>query len=70
MATFTVKFSCDNAAFDEGREAEISRILHVIASRIESHGLSGYYETIRDANGNDIGRYAIKNDDGTNFTGN
>lgn len=69
MATFTVKISCDNAAFDECREQEIARILGAIAERITREGLTGYYETIRDINGNDVGRFALKNDDGTNFTG-
>lgn len=67
MTTFTVKITCDNSAFEESPALEIARILEAIASRIRDQGLSGYYETIRDINGNDVGRYAIKNDDGTNY---
>lgn len=61
MATFTVKFDCDNAAFDQGlRDLEIARILRAIADKIEHQGPSGFFETIRDLNGNDVGRFALK----------
>ena len=66
MAVFTLKFDTDNAAFDGDRDGEIVRILLSTATKIESQGLSGFYETVRDVNGNDIGRFALKNDDGTN----
>lgn len=66
MAVFTLKFDTDNAAFDDDRDGEIVRILHSVASRIEANGLSGFYETVRDVNGNDIGRFSLKNSDGTN----
>lgn len=66
MTTFTVKFDTDNAAFaDGGRDAEIVRILRAIADRVEREGCSGFYETIRDINGNDVGRFALKNADGS-----
>lgn len=67
MTVFTVKFDTDNAAFDDGnREAEIIRILRSIADRVERDGCSGFFETIRDVNGNEVGRFALKNGDGTN----
>ena len=66
MPIFTLKFDTDNAAFDDDRAGEIVRVLHSVASRIEADGLSGFYETVRDVNGNDIGRFALKNSDGTN----
>lgn len=67
MAVFTVKFDTDNAAFEDGqRDSEIVRILLSIAARIERDGCSGFCETIRDANGNDVGRFALKNADGSN----
>lgn len=58
---FTVKFDMQNSAFEDNPEAETIRVLRAIADRIESDGkLSGFYETIRDINGNDIGRFAAK----------
>lgn len=69
MTTFTLKFDCDNAAFDDDIDGEIVRILRSVAARIECAGLSGFFETIRDVNGNDVGRYALKNADGSNYSG-
>ena len=66
MTVFTLKFDTDNAAFDDDRDGEIVRILLSTAAKIGSQGLSGFYETVRDVNGNDIGRFALKNSDGTN----
>ena len=43
-------------------ESEIIRILRAIADRIDRDGLSGFFETIHDLNGNDVGRFAIKPD--------
>jgi hypothetical protein len=62
---FTVTIHCDNTAFEEDLEGEVARILRGIADRAETAGLDGLYQTILDANGNDVGRYALKNDDGT-----
>lgn len=60
MATFTVKFDTDNAAFEgASRDYEIARILRAIADKVEDKGCSGFFETIRDVNGNDVGRYAM-----------
>jgi hypothetical protein len=55
----------ENDAFDgtNRREAcprEIARILRECADRIESDGVGSLSETIRDINGNDVGRYALK----------
>ena len=66
MTTFTVSMNTDNAAFDDDHNSEVARILRAIADKVESHGCSGFFETIRDINGNDVGRYAIKNDDAIN----
>lgn len=66
MAVFTVKFDTDNAAFEDCRDYEIARILRNIADRVERDGCSGFFETVRDINGNDIGRFALKNADGSN----
>lgn len=70
MATFTVKFDTDNDAFADGmQEYEIVRILRAIADKIEDRGCSGFCETIRDIYGNDVGRFALKNEDGSNYNG-
>lgn len=62
MSTFTVKIDCDNDAFDgpTNCEQEICRILRGIVKSIEREGFSGFYETVRDVNGNDVGRWALK----------
>lgn len=53
--------SLDNEAFSDGNEAfEIARILRVCATRIENGEYGFPSETIRDVNGNDVGRYAVK----------
>lgn len=57
--TFTLKFDMDNAAF-EGGDFEVVRILRAIADRVEREGVPSHYQTVRDANGNDVGRYAAK----------
>lgn len=67
MTTFTVNIRCDNAAFAEGDGAtpesaapELARILREIAKKIEDGYDYDKFQTIRDINGNDVGRYAIK----------
>lgn len=61
--TFTVKFDTDNAAFeDEQGETEIARILRDIADRVESGEYCGKFQTIRDLNGNDVGRFVHRDE--------
>jgi hypothetical protein len=67
MAKFTVNIDCDNAAFCDDGDAtassaapELARILREIADKIESGAQYDFSQTIRDINGNDVGRYAIK----------
>lgn len=66
---FTVSIDCGNAAFcDESADRptiesagpELARILREIANRIESGRDYDFFQTIRDTNGNDVGRYAMK----------
>lgn len=59
---FTVKINCGNAAFEDAPtpDYEIARILRAIADKLEDDGSSGFYETIFDSNGNDVGRFALK----------
>lgn len=66
--TFTVKIECGNAAFtdeagnvtNDSAAPELARILREIADRIEAGTDYGWFKTIRDVNGNDVGRYALK----------
>ena len=60
MPNFTVNISCDNASFTPDPAPEITRILQNITLRIQRDGLSGFYETIFDLDGNDVGRFALK----------
>ena len=59
MAKFELFFSCDNAVFDDAPMAEVSRILRDVAQRIDDGDDAGFYRTIRDINGNDIGRFKL-----------
>lgn len=65
--TFTVKIACDNAAFCEDDDPtyrsaapELARILREIADQIDAGRRYDFFQTIRDVNGNDVGRYALK----------
>lgn len=66
MATFQLQINTDNAAFfsDDAQPEpgpELARILHAIAERIAiAAGPPDVFTTIRDVNGNDVGRYALK----------
>jgi len=46
----------------ETMREELAGILRETARRIEERGLSGFFETIYDSNGNDVGRFALKPD--------
>lgn len=63
MSAFHLTVHLDNAAFDP--RPELVRILRTIADSVEAGGYIGYYRTVFDVNGNDVGRFAIKNDDGS-----
>lgn len=60
---FHLNIHCDNAAFEPVPGPELVRILRAVADRIEREGFSGFYETILDVNGNDVGRFALKSAD-------
>lgn len=60
MTTFTLTIRCDNAAFEPSPEAELTRILHEWADKIESGEWIEKYRTVRDANGNDVGRIKLE----------
>ncbi len=66
---FTVSIDCGNAAFTapyaddvttETAAPELARILREIADQIEGGARYAWYQTVRDVNGNDVGRYALK----------
>lgn len=57
---FRLYVATDNAAFDSDPRHEVTRILRECADRIEREGVGFPSQTIRDVNGNDVGRYAIK----------
>ena len=66
---FKLTIDCGNDAFTDPRDgtvttdsaaSELARILREIADRIDNGIDYGWYQTIRDVNGNDVGRYALK----------
>ena len=60
MSTFTLKIDTDSAAFEGDPSPELARILRGIADHIERGGEYEFFQTILDVNGNDVGRYALK----------
>jgi len=63
MGTFTVKIDTDNDAFVDDPTPELVRILQVIAETLASGRPYDMFQTIFDANGNDVGRFALKSAD-------
>ena len=67
---FKLTIDTDNAAFDEDgghpapREQEVARILRAIADDLAT-GTDDFamYRTLRDINGNDVGRAAFKDNE-------
>lgn len=60
---FTLNLSTENSAFEPDPAPELARILRAVAERIERGDEIGQFLTIHDANGNDVGRFALKPDD-------
>lgn len=59
--TFRLEISTDNAAFEgELEKLETARILREVAKRVEAGEDFDTYRTLRDINGNDVGRAAFK----------
>lgn len=51
----------DNAAFSDQYDGiELSRILRMVAQKIEDNGIPWMYQKIKDINGNIVGKYAQK----------
>ena len=58
---FRMTIRTDNDAFGDMPEFEVARILRQEADRLElGEYASECYQTIRDANGNDVGRARLK----------
>lgn len=68
MSSFKLNVHTDNAAFcdeetgDPAPASELARILRKVADRVEAGEDISHYLTIFDANGNDVGRFALKED--------
>jgi hypothetical protein len=55
-----LKIRCDNAAFEENPREEVARILREVADKLVGEFSYGdFYETLRDINGNDVGRVKL-----------
>lgn len=54
---FTLSFRMNNAAFEDNRGGEVSRILRKLADDLADMGPLDGYGTIFDTNGNKIGEY-------------
>lgn len=65
MSAFHLTVNVDNAAFDPDPRPELARILRAVAQLVEDGEHIGHYLTVFDVNGNDVGRFAIKNEDGS-----
>lgn len=53
----------ENAAFDGARDTEVARILRSVANRLDAGEDFSHYLTLFDANGNDVGRAAFKEEE-------
>lgn len=53
----TVAATLGNEAFQTF--GDVARMLRGIADKLEADGTSGYFETILDDNGNDVGRWKV-----------
>lgn len=61
---FRLNVRTDNDAFSNDDGAELARILRAVADKIESDPHAcGWFQTVRDINGNDVGRFALKHAD-------
>lgn len=59
---FTVSMTCESDAFADDPSREVARILCDIAESLDGYSqrlLQGYYHTVFDINGNDVGRWRL-----------
>jgi hypothetical protein len=59
---FTINMTCENAAFEDGPAPEVARVLRKIASQLDEWDGYDKFQTILDANGNDVGRWKLGED--------
>lgn len=58
-AQFQLYIHTDNDAFHPEPGPEIARILHLVARRVEDGADLRHFQTLRDVNGNDVGRVRL-----------
>ena len=56
---FDLWIHLDNAAFQPFPDHEVARILRDVARTIELGAPTDKYQTVRDVNGNDVGRFGL-----------
>jgi hypothetical protein len=62
--TFVMSLNVDNDAFTPEPWDELARILRDCADRLEKdRDTCRWFQTVRDINGNDVGRFAVKHAD-------
>lgn len=57
---FQLYIHTGNAAFDPDPAPELARLLRATAAFIDAGASFDMFQTIRDINGNDVGRFALK----------
>lgn len=60
--TFKLNIHADTAVFWPDPKPELARILRTIADKLDQDEDVSHFLTIHDVNGNDVGRYALKDD--------
>lgn len=56
---FSLAIHTDNAAFEDGAAGEVARILRELAAKLDNYDGYELYQTVFDANGNDVGRWRL-----------
>jgi len=59
---FKLVINCDNAAFEDDPVAEIKEILKKAMQTLEREPDNPCYRTMFDTNGNDVGRFRLKDE--------
>lgn len=59
MAAVEITFDTANAAFDDDAKGEVARILREIAAIVEARPVGTYDASIRDINGNRVGKFFV-----------
>lgn len=59
MATVTIKFDIDNAAFEDNWIGEIGYVMTRATQILEDAGVNAFERKLRDSNGNTIGAVEV-----------